>query len=61
MAKPPDPEPRPAPAAPAPEAEDALSPARALRDSLGASASQRVGDSGPVANPTTSFPDEPGD
>ena len=39
--------------------EDQLSPSRALRESLGQSRSQRVGDSGPVANPTVSFPDEP--
>jgi hypothetical protein len=42
-----------------PTAPDLLSPNRALRESLGASGSQRVGDSGPVANPTVSFPDEP--
>ena len=40
---------------------DQLSPNRALRDSLGSSGSQRVGDNGPVANPIVSFPDEPGD
>ena len=39
---------------------DQLSPNRALRQSLGSSGSQRAGDSGPVANPTVSFRDEPG-
>ena len=42
-----------------PKAPDQLSPNRALRESVGASGSQRVGNSGPVANPTVSFPDEP--
>lgn len=42
-----------------PKAPDQLAPGRALRKSLGASGSQRVGDSGPVANPTVSFPDDP--
>lgn len=36
--------------------EDALSPTTALRDSSAAPGSQRVGDSGPVANPLISFP-----
>jgi len=40
-------------------APDQLSPSEALRESLGASRSQRVGDSGPVANPIVSFPDDP--
>ena len=44
---------------PRPGQEDQLSPSRALRESLGQSRSQRVGDSGPLANPTVSFPDEP--
>ena len=44
---------------PQPGQEDQLSPSRALRESLGHSRSQRVGDSGPLANPTVSFPDEP--
>jgi hypothetical protein len=39
-------------------APDQLSPGRALQDSLGASASQRIGDNGPLANPTVSFPGE---
>jgi hypothetical protein len=38
--------------------EDLLSPNRALRESLGSSASQRVGDSGPLANPIVTFPGE---
>jgi hypothetical protein len=42
-----------------PKAPDQLSPNRALQESVGASRSQRVGDSGPLANPTISFPDEP--
>jgi len=42
-----------------PKAPDQLSPNRAMESSLGASGSQRVGDSGPVANPTVSFPGEP--
>jgi hypothetical protein len=44
---------------PLPGQEDQLSPSRALRESLSQSRSQRVGDSGPLANPTVSFPDEP--
>jgi hypothetical protein len=46
------------PPPPRPEQEDQLSPTRALRKSVGASGSQRLGDSGPVANPEVSFPDE---
>jgi hypothetical protein len=42
-----------------PDRSDQLSPSRALRESLGSSGSQRVGNNGPVANPTVSFPDEP--
>jgi hypothetical protein len=41
------------------KAPDQLSPSEAHRESLGASRSQRVGDSGPVANPIVSFPDDP--
>jgi hypothetical protein len=40
-------------------APDQLSPGEALRESQGASRSQRVGDSGPVANPIVSFPEDP--
>ena len=40
-------------------APDQLSPGQALEESTGASRSQRAGDSGPVANPVVSFPDEP--
>jgi hypothetical protein len=36
---------------------DQLSPNRALQESTGSTGSQRVGDSGPVANPTVSFPE----
>lgn len=36
--------------------EDELSPAKALRDSSTADGGQRIGDSGPVANPIVSFP-----
>jgi hypothetical protein len=46
------------PVPPAPDAPDELSPGRALDESLGAGRSQRVGDSGPVANPIVSFPEE---
>ena len=46
---------------PRPDAEDQLSPSRALRESTGKSGGPRVGDSGPVANPTLSSPDEPDD
>jgi hypothetical protein len=42
-----------------PDQSDQLSPNRALQESLGRSESQRVGDSGPVANPTVSFANEP--
>jgi hypothetical protein len=38
---------------------DQLSPNRALRESTGSTGSQRVGDSGPIANPTVSFPEPP--
>jgi len=38
---------------------DQLSPNRALRESTGATGSQRVGNNSPVANPTVSFPDDP--
>ena len=41
-----------------PGQEDQLSPSRAQQESLGQSRSQRVGDSGPLANPTVSFPNE---
>jgi hypothetical protein len=41
------------------KAPDQLSPGQALEESLGSSGSQRVGDSGPVGNPTVSFPDGP--
>jgi hypothetical protein len=40
--------------------EDLLNPTRALRQSAGASGSQRVGNNGPVANPEVSFPDDDG-
>ena len=42
-----------------PDRSDQLSPNQALRQSLGASASQRIGDNGPIANPIVSFPDDP--
>jgi hypothetical protein len=38
---------------------DQLSPNRALRESIGSTGSQRLGDSGPIANPTVSFPEAP--
>ena len=49
------------PAAHSPAAwhDDALSPVEALEESTNASGSQRVGESGPVANPLTSFPEGP--
>jgi hypothetical protein len=37
-------------------AEDQLSPARALRETVG-QGGQRVGDNEPIANPTVSFPE----
>jgi len=37
-------------------AEDQLSPARALRDTVG-QGGQRVGNNEPIANPTVSFPE----
>jgi hypothetical protein len=36
---------------------DQLSPGRALHESTGATGSQRIGNNGPVGNPTVSFPD----
>ena len=44
---------------PRPDQEDQLSPSRALRDSVGKNGGARVGDSGPIANPTISFPEDP--
>ena len=44
-----------------PDLSDQLSPNRALQKSVGSSGSQRVGDSGPLANPIVSFPDAPGE
>ncbi len=44
-----------------PDQSDQLSPNRALRESLGSSESQRVGDSGPIANPIVSFSGDPDD
>jgi hypothetical protein len=38
---------------------DLLSPSRALHESTWATASQRVGNNSPVANPTVSFPEAP--
>jgi hypothetical protein len=43
-----------------PDLSDQLSPNRALQKSVGSSGSQRVGDSGPLANPVVSFRDAPG-
>jgi|RhiMethySRZTD1v2_1073278.scaffolds.fasta_scaffold2074733_2 hypothetical protein len=40
---------------------DQLSPNRALQESTGATGSQRIGNNGPVANPTVSFPDDTAD
>jgi len=40
--------------------EDELSPARALRESSASGGGQRVGDSGPVANPIVDFPQTDG-
>jgi hypothetical protein len=42
---------------PAAAHDDALSPTVTIRESLGNSGGQRVGNSGPVANPTTTFPE----
>ena len=44
---------------PKPGQEDLLSPGRALRESVGSSGSQRVGNNEPVANPVVSLPEEP--
>ena len=49
----------PAAQSPAAVHDDALSPAQALRQSINATGSQRVGDSPPVANPLATFPDAP--
>jgi hypothetical protein len=38
--------------------EDALSPARSVREASGAGESQRLGDGLPVAGPVTTFPDD---
>jgi hypothetical protein len=37
---------------------DQLSPNRALQDSTGSTKSQRIGNNGPLANPTVSFPEK---
>jgi hypothetical protein len=42
---------------PAAAHDDALSPTVTIRESVGDAGGQRVGNSGPVANPTTTFPD----
>jgi hypothetical protein len=42
------------------EAEDQLSPARALRETVG-QGSQRIGNNEPIANPRVSFPEGPKD
>jgi hypothetical protein len=39
------------------QAEDQLSPNRALRESVGRAGGQRVGNNEPIANPTVSFPE----
>jgi hypothetical protein len=39
--------------------DDALSPARAVRESGGQGGGQRLGDSPPAGNPVVSFPDTP--
>jgi len=44
---------------PRPDHEDQLSPARTLRETAARPGSQRVGNSGPVANPEMSFPGQP--
>ena len=44
---------------PQPDQDDQLSPARTLRETAGRRGSQRIGNSGPVANPEVSFPGEP--
>ena len=43
---------------PSAQREDALSPAREVRDASGVSASQRLGDGLPVAGPITTFSDD---
>jgi hypothetical protein len=49
------------PAAPRADAEDQLSPGRALRESAARGGGQRIGNNGPVANPDVSLPGEPAD
>ena len=46
----------PAAITPLAQHEDALSPSRALRETSASGGGQRLGDSGPVANPIVSFP-----
>jgi hypothetical protein len=53
---------RPTPKPHPDQEEDLLSPSRALRESAARRPDgPRVGDSGPLANPEVSFPDEPAD
>jgi len=52
---------RPGPRPLRPDLSDQLSPNRALRQSLGSSGSQRVGNNSPLANPIVSFPGGPGE
>ena len=47
-------------ASPAAEHEDALSPARVVRELSAVGGSQRLGDGLPVAGPITTFPDDEG-
>lgn len=42
------------------EHEDELSPSKVLRETVASGGGQRVGDSGPVANPIVTFPDSEG-
>ena len=42
-----------------PDQDDQLSPARTLRETAARPGSQRIGNSGPLANPEVSFPGEP--
>jgi hypothetical protein len=45
---------------PAAQHDDALSPSKAVRESAAGGGGQRLGNSGPVANPITTFPETEG-
>jgi hypothetical protein len=45
---------------PAAQHDDALSPSKAVRESASSGGGQRLGNSGPLANPITTFPETEG-